>query len=323
MTAAFDVVDALNPWSMLIPVNRVEGLTHAVVGPSVGDGLFAGRGAVIHLGGLDEANADMVVKSPAAMFAVLGETGAEHAGGSRSAAMARLREALDDAADLAAHRAAVDSNDRRPYSLSRRDLEALQPVIEGKLPLVVEVKRASDIEAVLRLAHDYHLKLILSKATEAWKVAPQIATAGVPVLMDPVDNLPDSFETLGATLEAAARLQKAGVTVAFATNDSHNARNLRQSAGNAVTYGMPWDDALRAITLNPARIWGLADRYGSLEPGKDADVVVWDGDPLEDTTMADAVFIHGVQMPTRTRQTELRERYRTLKGDLPPAYRMP
>ena len=129
-----------------------------------------------------------------------------------------------------------------------------------------------------------------------------------------MENLPGSFETLGATLENAARLRKAGVDVAFMSADSHNARNLKQAAGNAVANGLPWEEALRAMTVAPARIWGIADRYGTLEPGKDADVVVWDGDPLEVTTFAERVFIRGGEMPLDSRQIQLRDRYLDLGG---------
>jgi imidazolonepropionase-like amidohydrolase len=154
-------------------------------------------------------------------------------------------------------------------------------------------------------------------------VADQIAAAKVPVLVNPMNDLPESFESLGSTLENAARLHKAGVTLAFMTGDAHNARNLKQAAGNAVAYGLPWDAALEAMTTAPARIWGIADHYGTLEPGKDADVVIWDGDPLELSTFADAVFIRGKEMPMKSRQTELRNRYEDLLGPLPPAYKKP
>ena len=154
-------------------------------------------------------------------------------------------------------------------------------------------------------------------------VADQLAAAKVPVLVNPLNNLPGSFERLGATLENAARLQKAGVTFAFMTGDAHTAHNLRQAAGNAVAYGLSWDAALAAMTTVPARIWGIDDRYGTLEPGKDADVVIWDGDPLELTTFADAVFIRGREIPMTSRQIELRDRYKDLGGPLPPAYRKP
>jgi imidazolonepropionase-like amidohydrolase len=319
ITAAFDVADAINPRSMLFPINRVEGLTRAVVAPGTGKSLIAGRGAVIHLGG----GPDFLVRSPVAMFAVLGEEGARLAGGSRASAMLILREALDDALDYAAHREAWERAARRPYTLSRLDLEALLPVARGELPLVVSVQRASDIEAALRLGRERHLKLILAGCDEAWMVADQIAAARVPILISPLDDLPSTFQQLGATLENAARLYKAGVTFAFMSGDAHNARNLRQAAGNAVAYGLPWDEALRAMTVNPAHIWHLDDRLGSLEAGKEADLVIWDGDPLEVTSGAEKVFIRGVEMPTKTRQTELRDRYKNLGGPLPPAYQKP
>ncbi len=319
VTAAFDVAEALNPRSQLIPVTRVEGVTGAVAAPAPGEGLFSGRGAVIRLSGAG----DMVVKSPAALFVDLGESGAGRAGGSRAADLERLREALDDARDYARHRAEFERNASRRYSLTRLDLEALQPVLRGALPLVVSVDRASDIEAALKLARDFHLKLILARAAEGWMVARDIAAAHVPVLLDPMQNLPSSFERLGATLENAARLGRAGVTLAFMSGEAHNSRNLRQGAGNAVAYGLPWEEAVRAMTASPARIWGLEASQGTLEPGKEADVVVWSGDPLELQTAAEHVFIRGREMPRTTRQTELRDRYRNLAGDLPPAYHQP
>jgi imidazolonepropionase-like amidohydrolase len=319
ITAAFDVVDALNPDSSLLPVNRVEGLTRAVVAPGPGESLIAGRGAVIHLG----QGPELVVRAPVAMFAVLGERGAGLAGGSRGGAMLRLKEALQDAKDYAAHRAAFEGGNRREYALSRLDLEALVPVVEGKLPLVVSVDRASDIRAALRLAEEYDLKLILARAAEGWRVAEEIAAAKVPVVVDPMENLPGSFEALGATLENAARLRKAGVTIALMSGESHNARNVRQSAGNAVANGLPWEEGLRALTAAPAAIWGIADRYGTLEPGKDADVVIWDGDPLELTSFPERVFIRGAEMPRDSRQLQLRDRYLELGGEMPPAYRNP
>ncbi len=318
ITAALTVAPALNPRSTLIPINRVEGLTRAVVAPQPGKSLIAGQGAIIHLG----LGADLVVRAPAAMFAVLGESGAELAGGARGAALLRLREALEDARDYAAHRPAFERGERRSYALSRLDLEALVPVVEGKIPLVVGVDRAADIRAALAL-RGYPLRLILAGVAEGWLAAQEIAATQVPVLVNPMVNLPDRFEALGATLENAARLHAAGVTFAFMTGDAHNARNLKQGAGNAVSYGLPWEAALAAMTIVPARLWGLADRLGSLEVGKEADVVVWDGDPLEVTTFADHVLIGGVEMPMETRQTRLRDRYRQLGGELPPAYRQP
>lgn len=305
-SAAFDVADAINPRSVLIPVNRIAGVTRAMVSPTGGDEhIISGRGAIIDLG----STTGFVHRDPAAMFAVLGESGAAQAGGSRAAALLALREALQDARDYGENKGAYESNRRRPYALARLDLEALQPVIAGELPLVVHVDRASDIEAALRLAHDFKLKLVVSGGAEAWRVADELAAARVPVLLNPLQDLPARFETLGATLENAARLQKAGVLIAFATGDTHNARNLTQAAGNAVANGLPWPEALKALMLNPAKIYGMDDRLGTLEPGRAADVVVWSGDPLELSTFADQVFIAGRPVPMVSRQTLLRDRY--------------
>ena len=314
ITAAFNVADNLNPYSMLIPVTRVEGITRAVVAPDNGSSLIAGQGVVVQLDNL------RVDSNPVAMFAVLGERGARlSGGGARSAAMLRLKEALEDAKDFAAHHAAYESAQRREYSLSRLDLEALQPVVRGVEPLVINVNRASDILAAIRLAHEYNLKLILAGVADGPLVAKEIAAANVTVLMNPMNNIPH-FEGLDISLENAARMAAAGVNIAFASFDSHNSRNIKQLAGNAVSYGMPYDAALRAVTINPARLWGIADRYGTLELGKDADIVVWSGDPFELTTDAEHVFIAGQEQSRETRQEELFRRYRTLRADLPPAY---
>jgi imidazolonepropionase-like amidohydrolase len=323
ITAAFNVADAINPRSILIPVNRVEGLTRVVSAPSAGKSLIAGQGAVIDLGGPGDRPGEYLVRSPAAMFAVLGEAGANLSGGARESSILRLREAFQDTLDYIANRKAFERGDRRPYLLSRLDLEALIPVVKGELPLVVGVNRASDIESTLRLAKEFKLKLILAGAAEGWVVARQIAEAKVPVLVNTLNNLPGSFESLGATLENPARLYKAGVTIAFMSGDAHNSRNIKQEAGNAVAYGLPWDAALAAMTSVPARIWGIGARYGTLEPGKDADVVIWDGDPLEVTSFPTAVFIRGKAIPMTSRQLELRDRYKDAKSPLPPVYRKP
>jgi imidazolonepropionase-like amidohydrolase len=288
------------------------------VRPSSGRSLIAGQGIVVDLG--TEGATMHVERNPAAMFAVLGERGASlSGGGARSAAMLRLREALQDAKDYAANRRAYESAQRREYALSRLDLEALVPVVRGEEPIVIDVNRASDILSAMRLAHEYNLKLILAGVAEGWMVARDIAAARIPVIMDPMRNLP-SFEGLGITLENAARLNAAGVNVIVASFDSHNSRNIKQQVGNAISYGLPYDAALRAVTINPARLWGIDDHYGTLAVGQAADVVVWSGDPFELTTTAEHVFINGREMSKDTRQEELFRRYRTLRPDMPPAY---
>jgi len=310
ITAAFNVVDAINPNSTLIPVTRIEGITRVVVQPQPGRSLIAGRGALIDLAA-DRVSL-MLRRSPNAVYAALGEAGAAAAGGSRAAATTWLREALQDARDFALNREAWERNQRREYNLSRLDLEALAPVLTGELPLAIAVHRASDILSVLRLAQEFSgLRVILLGATEGWMVAADIATANVPVVINPMQNLP-GFENLGITLENAARLDRAGVLVAFGSFDAHNARNLKQLAGNAIAYGMPADAALRAVTVNGARIWGIEESYGTLQRGREADVVVWSGDPFELSTRVERVFIRGQEIALDSRQKQLFRRYRTL-----------
>jgi imidazolonepropionase-like amidohydrolase len=274
---------------------------------------------VVHLAG-DVEGSGFLLRSPVAMFGVLNRNFGD---GSRAATLLRLREILHDAREYAQDRKAYQQGELRELAVSRLDLEALQPVIRGEMPLVMAVNRASDIQAVLRLAQEEKLKLILAGAGEAWVVANEIAAAKVPVLLTPLNNLPGSFDVLAATLENAARLHKAGVTFAFMSVGAHEAYSIRQNAGNAVAYGLPWDAALAALTTVPARLWGISDTYGSLEPGKDADVVVWTGDPLEVTTYATEVFIRGHQVPIMSRQLELRDRYKNVGSSTPPAYRKP
>jgi imidazolonepropionase-like amidohydrolase len=310
LSVAFNVVDSFNGETTVIPITRVDGITRAVVMPAGTGHVLRGQGAVMILNGAQVP--DSVSKAPAAMFAALGEAGAALEGKSRASAMLRLREALQDALDFARNRAAWNMAQRRQYGRGRLDLEALGPVVRGELPLAIEANRASDILAAIRLAQELNLKLILMGAAEGWRVADVIAARKVPVVIKPLTNIP-GFDALGATLENAARLSKAGVTVILSSFDTHNARNLRQEAGNAISYGMDRDAALRAVTLEPARIWGIADRYGSLEIGKDADVVVWSGDPFELTTGPEHVFIGGREMPKETRQRLLFEKYKTVR----------
>ena len=306
--AAFVVTEGLNPRSMVIPVTRIMGITTAVTRPS--GSLISGQGAVIDM--LGNRMEDMVVTSPAGMFASLSENARGTSGGPRAAMSLRLREVLEDARAYARDRRAFETGNTRGFSVSRLDLEALQPVLAGRQPLVVEAHRASDIQLAIRIAREYNLKLIITGATEAWMVADDLARARVPVITRVLNNLPQSFESLGATYENAARLRRAGVQVAITSGETWKAYTLRQEAGNAVAYGLPWAEAFRAVTIVPAQIWGIADRYGSLEPGKVANVVVWSGDPLELLTQVEHVIIRGQEVPLVSRETELRDRYRHL-----------
>lgn len=342
--AAFDIQYALNPDSPVIPVARLGGITSAVVTPRAeggqggagehddsgadhatsgspasenAHGLFAGQAAVIQLA----AGQEMLVKPKVAMVSPFGEAGAKVAGGARGANFVLLKEALADVRAYRANRAAYDRAGYRDLALSRADLEALIPVVEGRMPLVAVANRASDIRAVLKLAREEKLKLILTGAAEAWRVAPEIAAAGVPVILNPVLDRPTSLETLGATMENAARLEKAGVTVAIEGNSgAHRAHEMRYNAGIASANGMSRTGALAALTINPARIFGVADRLGSLEPGKDADLVIWSGDPFEPLSKPQLILVRGEAQPLRSRQLDLRDRYLDLKRPMPPGY---
>ena len=310
LSAAFNVVDSFNGESTVIPVTRVEGVTRAVVAPTGTGHVILGQGALFDLSGGQVP--DSIVKAPVAMFANLGEAGAASEGGSRASAMLRLREALQDALDFARNRLAWSNAQRRPYARGRLDMEALGPVVRGELPLAITANRASDLLAAMRLSDEFHLKLILMGAGEGWRISSELARRKIPVVVKPLTDIP-SFDALGATLENPARLSNAGVTLVLSSFDTHNARNLRQEAGNAISYGLNRDAALRAVTLEPARVWGVADRVGSIEVGKDADVVVWSGDPFELTTGPEHVFIAGREMSKDTRQRQLFEKYRVLR----------
>jgi imidazolonepropionase-like amidohydrolase len=311
IAAAFNVAEGINPASVLIPVTRIEGITTTLAAP--GGHLVSGQAVLVDLDGATIE--EMVVKSPVAIVADMSEGAKDEGGGSRAGVAARLRRVFNDAREYARRRADYARGAMQPLSASAADLDALLPVLQGQLPLIAVANRRSDIETALRLAREFRLKLVLAGGAEAWQTPAEIARAGVPVLVEPMDNIP-SYDALGIRYENAALLAKAGVKVVLLETDTHNSRNLRQQAGNAVAYGMTWDQALRAVTLAPAEVFGVADGYGSLEAGKVANVVVWSGDPFELTTAVEHVFIRGEEIPLRSRQTELLERYRTL----PPKY---
>ena len=257
----------------------------------------------------------MLVKSPVGIVANFDENAKGEGGGSRASIAERIRRVFNDALEYSRRRAEYNRGAMQPLSASAADLEALLPVLRGQLPLIAVANRRSDIQTALRIGREFRLKLILAGAQEAWEIADEIARAGVPVLVEPLDNIP-TYDALGIRYENAAVLARAGVKVVLLETDTHNARNLRQQAGNAVSYGMTWDQALRAVTLSPAEAFGVADRYGALEAGKVANVVVWSGDPFEFSTAIEHVFIRGREIPLVSRQTELLDRYKTL----PPKY---
>jgi len=311
VAAAFNVLEGVNPASQLIPVTRIEGITTVLSGPS--GGLIAGQAVALDLWG--DRIEDMVIKSPAALVGQINEYAKGTGGGSRAGVMARLRRLFADAREYDRRRADYQRDQMQQLSAPVADLEAVLPVLKGTLPIVISANRRSDLENALRLAREYNLQLVLDGAVEGWQIASELAAAKVPVIVNPLVDIP-SYDGLSPRLDNAALLSRAGALVIIASFDSHNSRDIKQLAGNAVAYGMDWNAALAAVTLNPARALRLGDGYGSLEAGKVANVVVWTGDPFEFSTGVERVFVRGREVPLSSRQRELMERYRTL----PPKY---
>jgi imidazolonepropionase-like amidohydrolase len=317
VAASFTVWDGLNPASVLIPPARADGITSVVIAPS--GGLIAGQAAFVDLVG--SSITDMVRRAPVGMVAQIAESGPAGVG-ARGELIGRLREVFTDARDYNRRRAAFESNQTRDFAVSRADLEALQPVLRGQLPLILAADRASDIEAAIRLGQEFGLRIMIAGGAEAWQVVDLLARTRTPVLTGAMNNIPTGFSTLGQRQENAAILARAGVPVAIVGNSGggdeelFNVRNVRYEAGNGVAYGMSYEAALRAVTLTPAELFGVADRIGSIEVGKDANLVLWSGDPFEFATRAELVLVRGQDVTGPTRQDMLTERYRTL----PPRY---
>jgi imidazolonepropionase-like amidohydrolase len=332
------IAAAFKPWygffseSMNIASTRDEGVTTVGIVPA--GGFIGGQVAMMNLG--TGTAADMLLRAPVAMTGGLrgnrfggdaDETaGANTAGNeidnapsSRGEAFGRMHALFEDVRYYAKHRATYDAGSARQLAAGRDDLEALIPVVTGKLPLVLEIDRVDDIDWAIRFAKDEGVKLVIGGGAEAWKIAPRLAAAHVPVLAGAMNNLPTTFDTLHQRHENLAILRKAGVEVVIIGNEGgggdeqgFNARNIRYEGGNAVASGLSHDDALRALTLAPAMVFGVADKIGSLAPGKDADVVVWSGDPFEFTTVAEHVFVRGRDLAGPSRQDLLIRRYHHL-----------
>ncbi len=320
-SAGLDIAAAINPAAQPIAIARAGGITRAAVAPLGTSGIFRGQGAVIDLG----ADPRAVVQPRAFQYVDLGEAGAQVAGGSRVAVLAELRNALAEARELSL---APAGGRRDDVLLTRTDAAALIAVITGRQPLYVRAERAADIRMALALRTEFPtLKLTLVGVSEGWLVAGEIAAAGVPVIATPLNDLPQSFERLGATQSNVGRMAAGGVKVALGAFFDQP-RYATQYAGNLVALnkvpgatGLSWDKAFAAISSGPAEILGMGDRFGSLKAGRAGDIVVWDGDPLELRSGAVRVFIDGVEQPLDNHQTRLRDRYRTpTEGSLPKAY---
>ena len=324
LSAGFDIQYSLNPDSTLLPIERLTGATSALVSPvfrgrrsDTRETLFAGQAAAISLA----EGPDILLRAHVAMGVDAGDRGAGRAGGARGALIPELHGLLAEARAYHRSRAAYDQNKVQPFALRREDLEALGAVIDGREPLLVEVHRASDIRQILAFGRAEKVRLVLSGVEEGWRVAAELAATQTPVMLDSDEDLPVSFEKLASTLENAARLTAAGVSVSIhGPGLSTGGKAVRLAAGRAVGHGLPWSAGLAAVTINPARALGLADTVGSLEPGKSADLVVWSGDPLDTSGAPDVVIIKGREQSGRSRQLDLRDRYLKAADGLPPPY---
>lgn len=326
-SASLDMASAVNPNSLQFAIFRMAGVTRAAAAPDPGKTVFGGQGALVSLA----ADGTTVTRPRAFQYVEFGENGAGLAGGSRPAAHAQLLHLLDAAKRLAANPAADIGGDDEGALAKRRDVEALLPVVNGTQLLMVHAERAADIRELLKLKTRYPaLKPVVVGGREAWLVAADIARAGVPVITHSLYDLPDDFEGLAASRNNVGILQAAGVTVVLGPLGGIGGTtpvNLPAYAGNAVGQGLipggkglTKGQALASITANPARVLGLADT-GTLDVGKRADIVLWDGDPLELMSTPTMVWIDGVAQPMTSRQTELAQRYKTLgRTDLPLQY---
>lgn len=313
----FDVTLAYNPESVLVPVARVEGIgwTLLSAGSRPGGSLIGGQGGMVRLDG------SLHAVGPRALFVTLGGAGANLSGSSRAAQWMLLDQLIDEA------RGRIPP-DSRFALLTPAGRTTLAKYLDGGGRVLARVQRAADIARLLRWAKQRGVRVALVGAAEGWKVAPQIAAAGVPVFVDVLANLPGDFDEIGASLENAARLHAAGVKVSFfqGGDASHNARKLRQLAGNAVANGLPWEAGLAGLTSVPAAALGAGGEIGAaIEIGQRADLVLWSGDPLDVASVARQLWLDGRAIPMRSRQTELRDRYLRAagtpqEGQLPRAY---
>jgi imidazolonepropionase-like amidohydrolase len=332
-SAALDLSPAINPLAQHIAVSRAGGVTRAAVAPLRTGSIFGGQGAIIDLA----SDGQPITQARAFQIVQLGEDGARAAGGSRAAVHAVLRNAFMEARELArrgggqgADPRLQDAAPERPGDalLNRFDAAALVPVVTGRQPLYVRAERAADIRMALALKADFPaLKLVIVGATEGWMVAKELAASGVQVLATPLNDLPANFEQLGATQSNVGRMAAAGVKVGLGAFGDQP-RYAPQYAGNMVALtkvpgasGLDWGRAFAAISSVPAAILGMGDKFGSLKPGLAGDVVIWDGDPLENSSGVVRVMIDGVEQSLVNHQTKLRDRYKVpTEGALPKAY---
>lgn len=302
ITAGYDVQYTINPLSTTIPVARKGGVSRAIIMPRPGPGnaSFAGQAAILSL--RETTELDVVPQVGAVWDMRIGAYG-------RGATFVQFRVDLADVRRYMRDPSLFAKGELTARDWSRPDLEALIPIVKGEKPIAIRVDQASDILTLIDIASSEKIRLVLVGAAEAWVVADRIRQAGIPVAIDPSDNLPGSFDQMGVAAENAARLDQAGVTLIIRGGSAaHDAGKVRLFAGMAIARGVPADVALRAVTVTPARIWGASD-FGSIAPGQSADLAVWSGDPFEPMTELTALYISGEPQGLTSRQDALERRY--------------
>lgn len=302
-TISLDVRHSINPNNSIIANTRIEGVTRAVSQFSGTNDMWLGTGAVLQLGG--KTVHEMIVRNKGFILLNIDEGSATANTGSRSALWANIINKLESADPSSKKNTEEEKNDKETNPTDK----LLAALFNGSVNLHIQAHRASDIRQVIALKKRFGINIILTGGNEAWVVADDLAASGIAVILNPLNNLPSRFDMLASTGQNAARLYTAGVKIAFLPPDTANSRLIAQSAGNAVAMGLPWSAAIDALTINAAEIFGINSTYGKMTSKMDADVVVWDGDPLEVMTSPDAVFIQGKEIPLVSRQTKLRDRY--------------
>ena len=301
-SAGLNIDSAFNPSSTLIPYNLTGGITLSLTVPS-SSGLFSGLTSAFSLSGSLE---NSLIASNIALTANI--SGGED---SKAAKILLLEDSLDMASKISRKLPDFElwkSTFPKNVDYSARDIRALKKVMLKEIPLIVKANRASDILSLIELSKRRNFNLVIQGAAEGWRVAKHLANANVAVILQPIDNLPHSFNELGARLDNASLLHEAGVKILISSHETHNAYLSRQGAGTAVAYGLPWQEALKGLSKNIADVFKL-DKRGSIKEGYIADLVIWSGDPLEVTSFVEKVYLSGKAVPVKNRSMKLKDRY--------------
>ena len=316
----FSIFDAFNPNSVLIPWNRSNGVTSTLTLPQNTDSPIGGLGSFFVL----DSNIEISGSKDVVMIGRVGASGGE----SRAETFSIMEDLLEFASsinsrDMETYKEIAELIDNSPIAetmeLHPRDLQALYKLVNDDLPLIINANRASDLLKLIEIKRKYNLNLIIMGAQEAGLVANQIAENDIPLIINPINNIPESFDELAANIELAAKLEKLGITIMFNAPRSHNFHLVRQGAGVAVANGMSYAGAIKALTLSPVEVFNLGNR-GQIAQGKIADLIIWDADPLEPSSMPEKVFINGKDVDLTSRMTRLTDRY-TKNKEKPNGYR--